>query len=145
MPNKNIHSLKAIYNLSTQTWSFEYNKKPFDYLELFVAFRLNDEDYPEDGKYVIFDNLSFGVTQKLKDENLVISSKTWPEEGLIYQSTDQDWIESYRFLIPAINTTYTFTLWAENAGVKSENTFELVSDDYFANALNYPTYKLPWE
>lgn len=85
---------------------------------LYFGFRKNGE-LP-----VVFDNLTFGLS--VSENSVVVQEENLPANGIVYESTDQDFIEFISLNAVRIGRPYSLTVWVENAGVRWEQQFDLL-------------------
>lgn len=95
--------ITAVTNLSTVTMSIDMDD---DKSQLLIGF--SDET-----EVVEFDDLSFGW--KLSANGEEVSSKVYPEEGVIYVQTDQPFISADTLPV-FLDTPMVLNVWTKNAG-----------------------------
>lgn len=113
-----MSKLNVKLNLSTQHWTIEEVDISSRYVDVFFGF--------EDNKSPVeFTNLSFGIV--LQQNNSIVYHMTFPKVGIVYKSTDLDFIEIFRIESLERNAEYNVTLWANNDGVNAETTYVLTT------------------
>lgn len=76
-----------------------------------------------DGLPVVFENLSFGVSLQRSKDTLVAVS--FPQEGIVYESTDQDFLVAVDLGVMRLGVEYLITAWVENAGQRWDASFDV--------------------
>ena len=111
-----MSKLNVKLNLSTRQWTIEEVDISSRCIDVFFGFA--DTILP-----IEFNNLSFGIVFQ-KDNNIVYHT-AFPKVGVVYKSTDLDFIETLRVETLERNSEYNVTLWANNDGVNTEITYVL--------------------
>lgn len=89
-----------------------------DYIDLFFAFRKDGNSQVE------FDNLRFGCSF-LDSNNVQIGEVAYPNDGIEYVKTDQEYLEVFRLFGFRPNRTYTIDAWAENGGISFSEQIQI--------------------
>lgn len=76
-----------------------------------------------DGLPVFFDNLTFGIS--VLQGSTVIQEASFPENGLIYESTDQEFLVNVILSSVKLGMEYILNVWVNNAGEYWEQSFDL--------------------
>jgi hypothetical protein len=107
--------MNFISDIATKSWSREETDEDSFSVSIYVGFR-NNGLLP-----VIFNDMTFGYS--LKKNNQIISTNENPPDGIVYISSDQDYISSYTVsdLIP--DEEYTIEVWSKNSGEIWEESF----------------------
>jgi len=107
--------MKFLADIATKSWSKEDTEEYSFSVNLYFGFR-NNGSLP-----VTFDGMGFGYT--LENSEGIVDEDHNPLEGVVYISSDQDYISSHAIngLVP--DKEYTVNVWAENAGERWENSF----------------------
>jgi hypothetical protein len=103
-------------NLSTGEWSMPVAEPEPFYSTVEIGF-VSGNDTTE------FDNLKFGFVSKVDGKKSL--TKEYPEEGISYISTDQEYI-SADMIKAAPDSVIFINVWAENAGERYEGSFDVV-------------------
>lgn len=103
--------MKIIADVTNQTITFSEK----DVTDKNIYFGFTDHD----GLPVFFDNVSFGYV--ISKDSVAVVESTFPENGVVYEATDQEFITSERFDEVKLGTDYEVFAWVENAGVRWEN------------------------
>jgi hypothetical protein len=107
----------AKLNLSTEEWEVSVEN-----LELFVVFV--QVGFTANSLPVFFDRLSFGFSARANEEKILEVSH--PKEGILYESTDQEYLTTD--LVTAIpDSTVYLDFWVENNGKRYEHSFSFIS------------------
>lgn len=128
------------YNISNKRWKGTENSLTSNYCDLLIGFASNQTS-------TVFDNLSFGF--KLTTSNKVLQSQNFPENDIVvYRSTAEPHLVSVPLNLEP-NTTYTLTVWAENAGERKEFDYTFKTPhptdtgDYINSSVPYPDTRDP--
>ena len=113
-----MSKLNVKLNLSTQQWTIEEVDISSRYVDIFFGF----EDIISP---IEFSNLSFGIVFQ-KDNNIVYHT-TFPKVGVVYKSTELDFIETFRIESLERDSEYNLTIWANNDGINTETTYVLTT------------------
>jgi len=110
--------MKFLADLATKSWSKEDEELSNFSVNLYFGFRNNGE-LP-----VTFDRMGFGYT--LENNEGLISEDHNPLEGLVYVSSDQDYVSAHTLnnLVP--DEEYIVNVWTENAGERWEEDFTFI-------------------
>lgn len=102
-------NIRLILDIENNDWILDDSKinPGDDYVDLYFAFRKDGD------KKVVFDNLKFGFSVSI--DGTILGSANYPNSGIEYVATDQDYLEVYRMFGFRPNRTYTVEAWAENA------------------------------
>lgn len=76
-----------------------------------------------DGLPVFFDNLTFGVS--VLEDSIIIQEASFPENGLIYESTDQEFLVDLVLNSVKLGREYTLNAWVNNSDEYWEQSFSL--------------------
>lgn len=106
----------AQFNVSTLEWSVAVNEPEAFSTTLEIGFI-------GDSSPVVFEGLSFGFTSEIDGEEG--PSASYPEDGIEYVSTDQEYI-SADMIEAEPDATVTVNVWVENAGQRYEDSFSYV-------------------
>jgi hypothetical protein len=68
----------------------------------------------------VFDGLSFGFAATVNGEQ--VASVAYPPEGVVYLTTDQQWMTNDR-IASEPGDTVSVSVWAVNGGVRREHEF----------------------
>lgn len=106
------------YNNTENSWSFEQDGTSYERLQF---------NFIEDGSdLVVFDNLSFGVTVSHTGSNRKLEI-SFPPAGMQYVSTEEKIVEILDMEGIVNGEHYVVDFWCENAGRKSEYSFEFTA------------------
>jgi hypothetical protein len=107
--------MKLLADIANKTWSKSEEDESSFSLNLYLGFR-NNGVLP-----VSFSGMGYGYT--LENSEGTVDENHNPLEGLVYISSDQDYISAHTVndLVP--DEEYTLSVWAENAGERWEDTF----------------------
>jgi len=107
--------MKFLADIATKSWSKEDEELSNFSVNLYFGFR-NNGSLP-----VTFSGMGFGYT--LENSEGLISEDHNPLEGVVYVSSDQDYVSAHTInnLVP--DEEYTVNVWAENAGERWEEEF----------------------
>jgi hypothetical protein len=126
-----ISEIKLIFDMDNRTWVANGSITSPVFIDVQVGFE-------SAVKPTTFNNLSFGVTLTRLDEN-IRESHNFPKPGIVYVSTDQDWIEQIRFEC-VHNTGYTLSVWCKENDVLSENSWTFKTPELIVEP--YPDYEV---
>lgn len=109
----------ATDNLKENNWVLNTDQISSKTNDLFIAFTNNNP-------IISFKDLKFGY--ELKQNDNIKQYGVFPQPGVRYKKTDQEYLESIRLdLIPS--EKYTLYLWAENNNTRIEKEFEITTPD----------------
>lgn len=77
-----------------------------------------------DGLPVMFDNLTFGVS--VSEGSTLVQEATFPQNGLVYESTDQEFLVDLQLSSVKLGRQYSLKAWVSNAGETWEQSFDLL-------------------
>lgn len=106
-----MSQIKIIDNLQDQVLNYEITDLQDGYFDLYFCFHDNTQT-------IVFNNLSFGY--KLFKQEELVAEEHWPQNGIRYISSDQEYLEVSR-VITEPDTEYRLYVYANNAGVLIEN------------------------
>ena len=110
-----MSQIKIIDNLQDQVLNYEITDLQDGYFDLYFCFHDNTQP-------IVFNNLSFGY--KLYQEDSIISEQEWPQNGIKYISSDQEYLEVSRIAIE-YDIEYNLYVYASNNGNLVENNITL--------------------
>jgi hypothetical protein len=105
--------MQIIADVTNQTFSFTENAV----IDKNIYFGFTDSD----GLPVVFDNLSFGYV--VSRNGVPVAVKSFPKDGLVYESTDQEFTEANHIEEIKLGIPHSLFAWVENAGNRWEQTF----------------------
>lgn len=109
--------IKAIDNFNTSNWVVTTEELHHRYADLCIGFT-------KEAPVIEFSNLKFGYS--FSENGTVLKEGVFPPEGSVYVRSDQEVIVTERINYEP-NKTYSLFLWCENAGMRFENTFDIIS------------------
>lgn len=111
--------IDVLYSAVTETFEFQENDLSPDYVDIFAGIKKHVD-------VILFNNLSFGY--ELKKNEQVISSKTWPEPGVVYLETDQEILDGDRVNWEP-STEYKLIVWFNNWGQHYSGEHVIITPD----------------
>jgi len=108
--------MKAIANLSTQKWTFEYQ-------DFYGALPIRI-GIASDSEVTQLSNVSFGY--EIYTGSDLITSESFPPENIVYVSTDQEIMTTSYFEKIKIGRPYTLKFWIDDFGKKFDSTFDIM-------------------
>jgi hypothetical protein len=105
-----MSNLNIKFNLLSRVWDTEYTAVHPNTISLGFGFTSNTIP-------VVFKDLSFGII--ITNDNIVYYT-SYPKLGMVYTSTDQEFLEVTTVTGLMHNTTYNVKAWVDNYGTKSE-------------------------
>lgn len=107
-----MSSITVKFSRLYQKFTIEENNLSPNYGDIFIGV-----DIPEERGTAVFNNLSFGYTLYKGSE--VVSTRSWPDPGVRYIQTDQDFLENNRAEWKP-DWNLKLDVWLEEAGVRHE-------------------------
>lgn len=101
-----MSTINVLYSAVSENFDFQkIDLNPY-YVDIYAGIKKHVD-------VIQFSNLSFGY--ELVQGESIVSSRTWPDEGVTYIQTDQEIIDGERVdWLP--NTEYTLKVWFNNWG-----------------------------
>jgi len=118
-----INTIQIKFNLITRVFSiieggidFVYGNDNDPIISFYYGF-VGEE------KNIVFKNLSFGIEIK-NDLEEVIFTRTWPNDGSTYISSDQEFLQTFQIGFKS-NKTYKVSLYVNEGFQFHETTYDL--------------------
>jgi hypothetical protein len=113
-------NIKLILDIANKDWVIDYSKiDPYDdYIDLYFSFVKDGENNVE------FNNLRFGCSITDSEDNM-LGSTSYPNDGIQYVQTDQEYLEVFRQFGFRPNREYRIDAWAENGDVSFSETLNI--------------------
>lgn len=108
--------MKIIYDITLKNITLADNN--IQDKNLYIGFVDND------GLPTTFDNLSFGFS--VKENDVVIQQKSFPQNGIIYESTDQEFLIGELLDSVRLGKQYVLSAWATNGGTTWSEDFDVL-------------------